>query len=74
MGSTLRDLPEDKNSENAVSLVTNFESQLSAGEFAKMYKDDGLQGGHVIMLGADPASHSAALEALKAYPGKLIQV
>ncbi|KAG0581609.1 hypothetical protein KC19_4G265300 [Ceratodon purpureus] len=71
VGSTLRDLPEDKNSENAVSLVTNFESQLSAGEFAKMYKDDGLQGGHVIMLGADPASHSAALEALKAYPGGL---
>lgn len=73
MGSTLRDLPDDKNSENAVSLVTNFESQLSAGEFAEMYKKDGLQGGHVIMLGADPASHAAALEALKAYPGKLIR-
>jgi phosphoribosylformimino-5-aminoimidazole carboxamide ribotide isomerase len=73
VGSTLRDLPDDKNSENAVSLVTNFESQLSAGEFAEMYKNDGLQGGHVIMLGADPASHAAALEALKAYPGKLVQ-
>lgn len=72
MGSTLRDLPDEKNSEAAVSLVTNFESQLSAGEFAEMYKNDGLLGGHVIMLGADPASHAAALEALRAYPGKLI--
>lgn len=73
MGSTLRDLPDDKNSQNAVSLVINFESQLSAGEFAEMYKKDGLQGGHVIMLGADLASHAAALEALNAYPGKLIR-
>ncbi|KAK6147204.1 hypothetical protein DH2020_018116 [Rehmannia glutinosa] len=36
-----------------------------------MYKDDGLTGGHVIMLGADPLSNSAAIEALHAYPGGL---
>lgn len=68
VGSTLRDLPDDGNSDNAAALITNFESQLSAGAFAEMYKNDGLLGGHVIMLGADPASHAAALEALKAYP------
>lgn len=34
-----------------------------------MYKEDGLSGGHVIMLGADPLSVSAAIEALHAYPG-----
>jgi len=68
----LRDFPDDKNSESVVSLVTNFESHQSAGEFAEMYKNDGLLGGHVIMLGADPASHAAALEALRAYPGKLL--
>ncbi|XP_024390082.1 1-(5-phosphoribosyl)-5-[(5-phosphoribosylamino)methylideneamino] imidazole-4-carboxamide isomerase, chloroplastic [Physcomitrium patens] len=71
VGSTLRDLPDDGNSDNAAALITNFESQLSAGAFAEMYKNDGLLGGHVIMLGADPASHAAALEALKAYPGGL---
>jgi len=35
-----------------------------------LYKQDGLTGGHVIMLGADAASKSAAIEALHAYPGK----
>lgn len=35
-----------------------------------MYKDDGLTGGHVIMLGADSLSQAAAIEALHAYPGK----
>lgn len=35
------------------------------------YADDGLPGGHVIMLGADGASRNAALEALRAYPGGL---
>lgn len=74
MGSTLRDLPDDGSSGSSASLVTNFESQLSAGEFAKMYKNDGLTGGHVIMLGADPASHAAALEALAVYPGELLNI
>lgn len=69
VGSTLRDLPDDGSPEAAVSLVTNFESPLSAGEFAKMYMKDGLEGGHVIMLGADQASQDAAFEALAAYPG-----
>lgn len=49
--------------------MTNFESDKSAAYYANMYKRDSLAGGHVIMLGADPLSHVAALEALHAYPG-----
>lgn len=66
VGSTLRDSKEDGS-----TLVTNFESDKSAAEFANLYKEDGLTGGHVIMLGADPLSKAAAFEALHAYPGRL---
>ncbi|RWR83543.1 1-5-phosphoribosyl-5-5-phosphoribosylaminomethylideneamino imidazole-4-carboxamide isomerase, chloroplastic [Cinnamomum micranthum f. kanehirae] len=66
VGSTLRDSADDGS-----SLITNFESDKSPAEFANLYKKDGLTGGHVIMLGADPTSKSAAIEALHAYPGGL---
>ncbi|KAG2289590.1 hypothetical protein Bca52824_049194 [Brassica carinata] len=66
VGSTLSDLKEDGS-----VLVTNFESDKSTEEYARMYKEDGLTGGHVIMLGADPLSQAAALGALHAYPGGL---
>lgn len=66
VGSTLHDL----NGESS-TLITNFESEKSPAEFANLYKTDGLLGGHVIMLGADAASISAAVEALRAYPGGL---
>jgi phosphoribosylformimino-5-aminoimidazole carboxamide ribotide isomerase len=65
VGSTLWDSSVD-----GMALVTNFESEKSAAEFANIYKEDELLGGHVIMLGADPASQVAALEALRAYLGK----
>lgn len=67
MGSTLQDSKEDGS-----SLVTNFESDKSAAEYANLYKEDELTGGHVIMLGADPLSKAAAIEALHAYPGKSV--
>ncbi|PON42415.1 hypothetical protein PanWU01x14_281730 [Parasponia andersonii] len=67
VGSTLRDSKEDGS-----SLVTNFESDKSAAEYANLYKEDRLTGGHVIMLGADPLSNAAAIEALHAFPGKLM--
>ncbi|KAK3043509.1 hypothetical protein RJ639_002088 [Escallonia herrerae] len=66
VGSTLLD-----SKEGGSTLVTNFESDKSAAEYATLYKEDGLPGGHVIMLGADPLSTSAAIEALLAYPGGL---
>ncbi|KAM0989997.1 hypothetical protein ACFX2I_008559 [Malus domestica] len=66
VGSTLSDSKDDGS-----FLVTNFVSDKSAAEYAKMYKEDGLRGGHVIMLGADTFSRAAAIEALHAYPGGL---
>ncbi|KAF4319663.1 hypothetical protein BBO99_00004683 [Phytophthora kernoviae] len=44
VGSTLKD-GEDS------APITNFVASQSAGDFARMYKKDGLIGGHVIMLG-----------------------
>ncbi|WOL08664.1 1-(5-phosphoribosyl)-5-[(5-phosphoribosylamino)methylideneamino] imidazole-4-carboxamide isomerase [Canna indica] len=66
VGSTLRDLDAEG---GAATLVTNFESDKSPAEYASLYKQDGLTGGHVIMLGADAASQTAAMQALRAYPG-----
>ncbi|HBF33074.1 TPA: phosphoribosylformimino-5-aminoimidazole carboxamide ribotide isomerase [Candidatus Sumerlaeota bacterium] len=49
--------------------ITNFETSRSAADFARLFKADGLRGGHVIMLG--PGNEIAAHEALDAYPGGL---
>ncbi|KAH0976768.1 hypothetical protein GBA52_026487 [Prunus armeniaca] len=57
IGSTL-----SNSKENGFALVTNFVSDKSAREYAKMYKEDGLTGGHAIMLGADPLSRAATIE------------
>lgn len=55
----------------------NFVSEQSAAFFAKLYKDKGLKGGHIILL--NPASSefyektkAQALSALKEYPGGLM--
>jgi phosphoribosylformimino-5-aminoimidazole carboxamide ribotide isomerase len=60
VGSTLRDddTPE-----------TNFSTDVSASHFAEMFRRDGLDGGHVIMLG--PGNERAAQSALEAFPGGL---
>ncbi|MCR4343877.1 MAG: phosphoribosylformimino-5-aminoimidazole carboxamide ribotide isomerase, partial [Candidatus Scalindua sp.] len=60
IGSSLMD-------ENSEKLKTNFETDRSPGDFAKMYKEDNLPGGHVISLGS--GNEEAALSALRAYPG-----
>jgi len=49
--------------------VTHFETDRSPAYFARLYREDRLPGGHVIMLG--PGNEAAALEALAAYPGGL---
>jgi phosphoribosylformimino-5-aminoimidazole carboxamide ribotide isomerase len=48
---------------------TNFVAEQGAGWFAARFRDDGLVGGHVIMLG--PGNEDSAREALAAYPGGL---
>ena len=76
VGSTLKDVPADGGTAAAAAAatekgapepVTNFKASHSSAHYAEMYKRDGLDGGHVIMLG--PGNESAALEALAAYPG-----
>ncbi|KAF7332208.1 alcohol dehydrogenase [Mycena kentingensis (nom. inval.)] len=51
------------------TLKTNYVSSQSAADFARLYKDKNLIGGHVIKLG--PGNDQAALEALAAWPGGL---
>ena len=60
VGSTLRDDGTAK---------TNFVSDKSPAFYASLYNEDGLSGGHVIMLG--PGNEDAAKQALSAAPGTL---
>jgi len=48
------------------SVVENFISTHDSAYYAKMFKEDGLTGGHVIMLG--PGNEEAAALAVKTYP------
>ena len=53
---------------------TNFASELDAAYYARMYCQDGLKGGHIILLNAKDSSYydadrQQALSALEAYPG-----
>ncbi|MBT8355075.1 MAG: phosphoribosylformimino-5-aminoimidazole carboxamide ribotide isomerase [Desulfofustis sp.] len=60
VGSTLTD-------EDPGRLQTNFTADAAPSWFASLYREDGLRGGHVIMLG--PGNEKAASEALAAWPG-----
>lgn len=60
VGSTLRDDTDP---------TTNFEADKPAAYFADLYRQDGLYGGHVIMLGPD--NEDAATRALAAFPNGL---
>ena len=51
---------------NQASLKTNFISNQSAADFARLYAKDGLTGGHLIMLG--PENKEVACKAIRAYP------
>ncbi len=61
VGGTLSDDP--------AGLQTNFESDRGADYYAGLYREDQLEGGHVIMLG--PGNEEAAKLALATYPGGL---
>ena len=62
VGSTLSD-------RDNTSPTINFASPHPPSYYASMYRQDGLEGGHVIMLG--PGSEHAAQEALQTWPGGL---
>jgi phosphoribosylformimino-5-aminoimidazole carboxamide ribotide isomerase len=53
--------------EDPKTLRTNFVSDQPSRWFAELFKNDGLRGGHVIMLG--PGNEEAARAALAAFPG-----
>ena len=60
-------------SDGGAGLRTNFVSERSARWYAELYRRDGLEGGHLIMLG--PGNQKAAREALAAGGGVgLVQV
>ena len=69
VGSTLSDLGKEDSA--GCALLTNFSSDLGGAYYANLYAANDLPGGHVIMLGANEASRTQALEALGAYPGGL---
>ncbi len=62
VGSTLKDC-------DAATLQTNFSSEFPPSHYARMYRQDNLVGGHVIMLG--PGNVDAATDALAGWPGGL---
>ena len=56
--------------------VTNFASDLDGAFYAKMYREDGLVGGHIILLNPESSEYyndtkAQAVTALTAYPGGL---
>ncbi|MBW2328271.1 MAG: phosphoribosylformimino-5-aminoimidazole carboxamide ribotide isomerase [Deltaproteobacteria bacterium] len=62
VGSTLSDCDSAK-------LQTNFSSEFSPSHYSRMYRQDNLVGGHVILLG--PGNEEAAIDALAGWPGGL---
>jgi len=69
VGGTLKD--SDDGDAASETPETNFETETSSAEFAKMYQRDGIKGGHVIMLSRDEGTTNAALAAVSAFPGGL---
>ena len=55
------------NDQDQQAVTTNFTSTDSPAHFARLYRDAGLRGGHVIALGK--GNEQAALQALQAWPG-----
>ncbi len=55
------------NDQSGQDPVTNFETERSPADYARMYQADNLTGGHIIALG--PGNQAAVLTALKAFPG-----
>lgn len=56
--------------------ITNFASDLGGEFYANMYREDGIVGGHIILLNPETseyyeATKAQAISALKAYPGGL---
>ncbi|EEH60979.1 uncharacterized protein MICPUCDRAFT_50705 [Micromonas pusilla CCMP1545] len=69
VGGTLKDAPHG--SPASETPETNFQTETSSAEFARMYRRDDVRGGHVIMLSRDDATLQAAMDAVSAFPNGL---
>lgn len=58
-------------SASSSSASVNFSSDEPPSHFARMYRNDNLTGGHVIMLGRGESNERAARNALEGWPGGL---
>ncbi|CAK7239285.1 MAG: Enzyme that catalyzes the fourth step in the histidine pathway [Sporothrix thermara] len=56
---------------SSAALQTNFVATQPPAHFARLYRDNGLTGAHVILLGSGPDNQAAAREAVGAWPGGL---
>lgn len=68
-GGRVKQIVGSSLTDDGKTLKTNFDSPLPPRHYAEMYYRDGLEGGHVIMLG--PGNEEAAREALSTHPGFL---
>lgn len=66
-GGRVKQIVGSSLSDSGEGLRTNFVSEHDAAWYASLYRRDGLQGGHIIMLGR--GNEEAARSALAAYPG-----
>ena len=66
-GGRVKQIVGSSLSDSGEGLRTNFVSEHDAAWYADLYRRDGLQGGHIIMLGR--GNEEAARSALAAYPG-----
>lgn len=69
VGSSLRDAGDEARE--------NFVSEMTAADYARMYREDSLRGGHVILLNPPSSGYygetlAQAMAALRAYPGGLM--
>jgi phosphoribosylformimino-5-aminoimidazole carboxamide ribotide isomerase len=63
----IKQIVGDSLTDDSCDLVENFVSEKDATYYAELFKQDGLSGGHVIMLG--PGNETEAAKALQTYPG-----
>ena len=66
VGGTLAEITGASTNRDSATIV-NFATGRPSAEFAALYRDDHLFGGHIIALG--PGNEDAALSALQAFPG-----
>lgn len=70
VGSTLRNVESSTATQNGADTCTeNFTSAHPASYYSRLYSQQQLSGGHIIMLG--PGNEQAAIDALQAAPGTM---